>query len=396
MKKCKMLLIFLLSYALLGGVEGFVGLGSVNAGLSGLEQAAVNTTTTAKKKKNKKATADPTDGWSKYARNGDFMSSKLKSNRKFGYGMFVCKMQAALGPVCSTFWLFSDGPAPGCMPEVRQMWRWNEFDWEFVPYTQTNQNSYITLSESSFSGMTKTYYGSAFTPLNTWSDGQITPDKIVWVKDRIMTDNIMFADMQNYYNYWMVDRNNATMKIAASDIGYQGAANTTGPNHKVGGLTTDPNGLPGWHQGTEWKYPATAVKPFPSNLDVKTSATINWWRTPKGKQSINVSLPGFAPQNFEYIVSEYAIVGSTAAKSANPKTLNSETFIFPGQAHDYYPYDGIHAYTVTWSPTRVAFYINAPNDGTDVYNAKPVAEFKLQDYPSMTECGPQAPQGNNS
>ena len=83
---------------------------------------------------------DPTEGWSEYARYGDYLSAQMKSLQKFGYGMFVTKMRAADGPVCSTFWLYADAPAPGCMPEIAQMWRWNEFDFEFVPYTRAAQN----------------------------------------------------------------------------------------------------------------------------------------------------------------------------------------------------------------------------------------------------------------
>ena len=289
MKNWKILAILMqLGWALIGGAESLAG-----ANFFGQERGAVNHQKKKGKKQKQKSVAAPPIppmAW-QYARNGDFISAKLKSAKKFGYGMFVCEMQAAMGPVCSTFWLYADAPAPGCMPEIAQMWRWNEFDWEFVPYTQTTQNSYITLSESGFPGMTLAYYGSAFTPLNTWKNGQITDDKLVWVKNRKMTDDTVFADMQNFYNYWMVDRGNPKTQITQSDIGYQGASNTTGPNHKIGGLTDNPQALPGWYFAQDWKYPATK-KSFPASLDVKTSATINWWRTPKGSRVSRFPCPG--------------------------------------------------------------------------------------------------------
>jgi hypothetical protein len=329
---------------------------------------------------------DNPNNWSKFARNGDFMSAKLKSAEKFGYGMFVCKMQAALGPVCSTFWLYSDAPAPGCMPEIAQMWRWNEFDWEFVPYTQTTQPSYITLSEDG----APTSYGSAFKdPLDTWPNGQITPDRIEWVKDRMMTDDVVFADMQNFYNAW---KRGTGAKIADGDINYQGAINTTGPGHKIGG-TGNPGDLAGWERAELWTYPATAVKPFPADLDVQKSATINWWRTPKGKQSIKVSLPGFDDQTYEYVVKLPFMDGSTLKGAQTVAVLNSETFIFPDKTSAYNPYTALHTYTVVWTPTRLAYYIDAPQEGTDVSNAQPVAEYKLADYPSLALSGSQAPQG---
>jgi hypothetical protein len=334
---------------------------------------------------------DPTDGWSPYARYGDFLSAQMKSQHKFGYGMFVCKMQAADGPVCSTFWLYSDAPAPGCMPEIAQMWRWNEFDYEFVPYTQATQNSYITLG-GDFPKPNVTFYGSRIIDWESPDTQLLKPEAVAWVSNLSMTDNFVFQEMQHYYNRWMVNHNDAATQIPGSQLNYQGAVDTTGPGYAIGGKSNPDK--PGWRYASQWKYPLTAVKappPLYYNMMRKMTA-INWWRMPRGNQSIAVSLPGFDPQTYKFIVKQDGLTGSTAAASYTPAALNNETYVFPNGL-DFDPYAGLNTYTIVWTPTRVAFYINAPEDGTDVSNATPVAEYKLADYPSLQDSGPQAPQG---
>ena len=327
--------------------------------------------------------------WSAYARYGDFLSAQMKSLRKFGYGIYITKMQAADGPVCSTFWLYADAPAPGAMPEIKQLWRWNEFDFEFVPYTQATQNSYITM-EGSFPNPSVTYYGSMLN-LNHPGAQQIKPEAVSWVKNRFMTDDTVMADMQNFYNKWMVT--DPKYQIADADKNFQGVMRTTGPPHVTGWIGKPDGGKPGWTFASDWKYPMTAVKQTPADLDMKKMATINWWRTPRGNQSIAVDLPGYARQDFSYIVKEFAIDGSTARKSNTAAVLNNETYVFPkGMA--YNPYTSLNTYTIVWTKTRVAFYINAGNNGRDIAGSTPVAVFSPDKFPSIADAGTQAPQGN--
>lgn len=337
------------------------------------------------------ASADPTDGWNEYARYGDYLSAQMKSLRKFGYGMFVAKMQAADGPVCSTFWLYADAPAPGCMPEIAQLWRWNEFDYEFVPYTRAHQNSYITLDDT-FTNLTVTYFGSELDLANPNSQ-LITTDAVNWVQGRFMDDDTVMADMQRYYNRWMVNHTDPLVLIVSNDHSFAGVARTTGPGHEIGGHTNTPGHYPGWQHADVWKYPLTAVKPPPGTCDMRRMTAINWWRTPAGNQSIDVVMPGINTQKYEFIVKQDVLAGSTAPQSYTAAALNNETYVFPGTNSSFNPYTNLNTYTIVWSKRRVAFYINAGPDGTSISSATPVAVYAIGDYPSMSNSGPQAAQG---
>lgn len=336
----------------------------------------------------------PVPAWSKKARYGDYLSAQMKSLHKFGYGMFVCKMQAAPGPVCSTFWLYSDAPAPGCMPEIAQLWRWNEFDVEFVPRTLATQNSYAVIN-GSLPQPDVDFYGSTL-DWGSMTSGEITPDVVEWVKGLAMTDDQVMGDMQKYYNAWMVDSGNPATQIPASDQNFAGAVATTGPNNTIGGTGgAGSSDQPGWPNASVWKYPLTAVKPVPSNLDMSKMMAINMWRMPTGDTEIDVTVPGFSQQTYQCVEKLGVLDGSTNSPSYTAAAMNNETYVFPGTA-DVHPYTELNTYTIVWTPTRVAFYLNAGTDGTDVSNAKPILEFTLADYPSLGQSGTQAAQGTQT
>jgi hypothetical protein len=330
----------------------------------------------------------------------------MKSLKKFGYGMFVCKMQAAPGPVCSTFWLYSDAPAPGCMPEIAQLWRWNEFDFEFVPQTQATQNSYATL-HGNFPTPYVKFYGSTL-DWSAMTSGEITSQVVSWLKDRAMTDDIVMGDMQHYYNKWMVNSGNPATQIPATQQNFAGAVATTGPNNSIGGTATSGVNQPGWPNASVWKYPLTAVKPVPSKLDMSKMMALNMWRMPIGNCEIDVTVPGFPQETYRCIEKMSVLDGSTNSPSYTQAAMNNETYVFPtvsgifepGIEFPVYekpivfdPYSTLNTYTLVWTPTRVAFYLNADLDGTDVSKASPILEFDIADYPSLAQSGTQAPQG---
>jgi hypothetical protein len=339
---------------------------------------------------------DPTANWAEFARYGDFLSAQMKSLRKFGYGIFIVKMQAADGPVCSTFWLYSDAPAPGVMPEIRQMWRWNEFDIEFVPYTVAKQNSYMTLA-GSFPNPTVKHFGAKITDWESFETQKLSPQAISWQEDWFLTDDTIAADMQHFYNRWMIPDTLNQYRLAETDFNFEGLKRTTGAPHQTG-WTGNPKGKsPGWSFAMDWKYPLTAISPVPAGLDMKKMAAINWWRTPLGNQSINVDLTGYTRQTFNYIVREGVIKGSTAASSNDTAALNNESYVFPDPLRPglvYSPYVGLNTYTIVWTKTRVAFYINAGSDGRNIAGATPIAVFTADKYPSISGSGTQAAQGN--
>jgi hypothetical protein len=340
--------------------------------------------------------SDPTEGWNDFSRYGDFLSAQMKSLRKFGYGMFVVKMQAADGPVCSTFWLYSDAPAPGAMPEIRQLWRWNEFDIEFVPYTVAKQNSYLTLA-GSFPKPTVRHFGAKIADWDSYETQKLSPKSVVWTENWSMTDDTIAADMQHFYNRWMIDDIHKDYRLDPKFFNFTGLKDTTGPPHQTGWIGDPAGRQPGWNFAMNWKYPLTAVSPVPDGLDMKKMLAINWWRTPEGNQSIDVNLPGYARQTFKHIVRDDVIKGSTAPVSKEAAVLNNESYVFPAPLLPglvYSPYASLNTYTLVWTKTRVAFYVNAGNDGKDIAGATPIAVFTPDKYPSIQGSGTQATQGN--
>lgn len=136
-----------------------------------------------------------------YVRMGDFLSTQMQSNRSFGYGLFICRMQAAKGPVCSTFWLYSNCPSPAQTPDVAQNWNWNEVDFEFVPYTQAPQAAYLAF-DGNLPKPTVTTYGAAVN-LGDPRSQTISGDTITWTEGLVRTDEEIARQMWAYYNTWM-------------------------------------------------------------------------------------------------------------------------------------------------------------------------------------------------
>ncbi|NCC24890.1 MAG: hypothetical protein EOM25_06790, partial [Deltaproteobacteria bacterium] len=142
----------------------------------------------------------------KYDRYGDYLSAQMVTNRSFGYGMFVCEFQAADAPVCSTFWLYANEPATKNLPDVAQNWRWNEIDFEFVPYTQATQSQYYTFN-GGLPNPTVKAYG---TTLN-FGDPRaqsLANAAVTWTPGKFQTDETIAKDMWAYYNAFMAGGNN--------------------------------------------------------------------------------------------------------------------------------------------------------------------------------------------
>ncbi len=134
-------------------------------------------------------------GWAQtpnYSRYGDFKSAQLRSTSTHGYGMYVAEMKMSYSPTVSTFWLYGDAPSGNYMIDLVQLHRWNEIDFEFVPYTKTPQAAYITLNGKPGTFTSTTNYGASLDLTSTLNQTgtDLTAVKS-WVKGLVRTDEVV-------------------------------------------------------------------------------------------------------------------------------------------------------------------------------------------------------------
>jgi len=500
-----------------------------------------------------------------YVRYGDYLSAQMVSNRTFGYGMFVCEFQAADGPTCSTFWLYANEPSVRNLPDVAQNWRWNEIDFEFVPYTEATQSQYYL-----FDGGLPTPVVHAFgTELNFGdprSNDLDNTEPATWKEGKIQTDETIARDMWLYYNTWMESRNGGPptggyftlmdhgTKAQTSHLAYnvsaddlksaldalngglglfdmkgkytvstaaagakgdiaEGSLNVirnlnpcdvigqlslgqevkafdedasiipagttilskdqatctvtlsqnatkavtgktfqfvpvgswsitfTGSPHLSDTLIIDasqlePAGSLGkvvfgwtdaehtafnslsisvfqpfmkpdtgknwwdllrdqtgdgkiWKNAQDWKYPLSHIH-TPDTCNMKDMVTLNFWRSPKGNESVQVDFGGWGKVDHTGILREKPIPGTVGHdNSFTSAVLNNEAYVFDSTGK-YKPTQSVHTYTIVWTPTRMAQYIDAPQRGQDISNATPIAEYPIALFPSLDHSGPQA------
>ena len=430
-----------------------------------------------------------------FARLGDYLSAQMQSNRSFGYGLFVCRMQAAPGPVCSTFWLYANQPSPTYAPDIAQLWNWNEIDFEFVPETRAEQAAYLSFDGSALPKANVDVYGARLCLGDPRSQTQ-DPAAIAWVKGLVRSDDEIARAMWDYYNTWMqpgavpgaaptggtlvledgetgartaalaYNADAATVQSAldalndgAGLFGLKGGYSVSGMKSADGadilcawsvtfttalsslkpliihadGLTPagalgrcQPGLLPDgsissfivsgfqpantpsagqswwellvaetgpgkiWPAATSWKYPA-AKAAAPSNLSLENAVALNFWRAPTGDQSISLSLQGWGDITHDGVLSAQPLTPSLSGSFISA-CLNNEAYAYDASAV-FTPYQTLNTYTIAWSPTSIAQYINAPDGGRNISSAKPIASYDLTDFPSLDRSGSQAPGG---
>ncbi len=161
-----------------------------------------------------------------YSRYGDFKSAQLRSTSTHGYGMYVCEMQMSPSRSVSTFWLYSDSPATLYMERASQLWRWNEIDFEFVPYTESTQAEYFTFNWNGGLGLQNlTSYGAKreLTSVLSRTPGTHKSQYSQWVPGLIRTDEVVAQQ---------------TMNAQAVQLGYTGGTNLAGNFTVVVGNST--------------------------------------------------------------------------------------------------------------------------------------------------------------
>ncbi|HVX41072.1 MAG TPA: hypothetical protein VHB25_16010, partial [Gemmatimonadaceae bacterium] len=164
--------------------------------------------------------ADPS-----FARYGDYLSAQMQSNRSFGYGIFICTMRPAKGPVCSTFWLYSNEPSPVQSPDVAQNWRWNEVDFEFVPETQATQAAYATFDGDLPSPAVTVH--AATVNMGDPRSQVLDPATISWTKGFERTDEAIAKQMWDYYNTWMTAQTGGAPTGGTFTLADGGTSSTT-------------------------------------------------------------------------------------------------------------------------------------------------------------------------
>jgi hypothetical protein len=148
-----------------------------------------------------------------------------------------------------------------------------------------------------------------------------------------------------------------------------------------------------WADATQWKYPLVHI-PTPSGLDIGKMVTLNFWRSPAGNESRNIDFGSWGnPVTHTGILREKPIAGTAGYDNFTSAVLNNEAYVFDSTG-DYDPTSQFHTYTIVWTRTRMAQYIDAPDRGRDISNATPIAEYKIADFPSLDHSGPRAPGAN--
>lgn len=500
-----------------------------------------------------------------YVRYGDFLSTQMVTNRTFGYGMFISEFQAADGPTCSTFWLYANEPSVRNLPGVAQNWRWNEIDFEFVPYTEATQSQYYVFD----GGLPTPLVHSFGTEVNFGdprSQNLENREPVTWKTGKIQTDETIARDMWLFYNTHMAASNggpptgghfilkddstqaktiplawNATAESVKTALdalnGGQGLFNMKGkytvssaaagakgnivanqnvirnldpcdvidqlsageavkavekPSILPDGTTTvsadknsctvtlskqateavtaqtfqfipvgswsvtftgadrpalsdtliidasqmepaetlgkvvigwadaehtafsalsisvfQPSIKPAanstwwellrdrtgdgkiWPTAQTWKYPLAHIQ-TPAAYDMKDMVTLNFWRSPKGNETAEIDFGKWGKVAHTGILRERPIPGTVGHdRSFTSAVLNNEAYVFDS-TKQYKPTQSVHTYTIVWTPKGMAQYIDAPDRGRDISNAKPIAQYGPADFPSLDHSGPQA------
>ncbi len=139
--------------------------------------------------------------YKEYSRYGDFKSAQLRSTTTHGYGLYIAEMQMSPSRSVSTFWLYANSPSANYMQDVAQLWRWNEIDFEFVPYTESTQAEYITFDWNNGDIQDITQYGASreLSSVLIRTPNTNKSQYSMWVESLIRTDEVVAEQTLNTY-----------------------------------------------------------------------------------------------------------------------------------------------------------------------------------------------------
>ncbi|WOO43442.1 hypothetical protein [Rubellicoccus peritrichatus] len=134
-----------------------------------------------------------------YSRYGDFKSAQLRSTSTHGYGLYAVEMQMSYSQSVSTFWLYGDRPSTIYMEDVAQLWRWNEIDFEFVPFTESKQAEYFTFSWDGTQPLVPNYNAAVLelSSVLAHTPGADSSQHSVWQTNLIRTDEQVAQQTMN-------------------------------------------------------------------------------------------------------------------------------------------------------------------------------------------------------
>jgi hypothetical protein len=146
---------------------------------------------------------------------------------------------------------------------------------------------------------------------------------------------------------------------------------------------TKPGGY--WEYGDggspTWGFPPSLVQP--ARADLEKSVALNLFRMPPGMKSVTS----------RGVTTTFVPSYGTAVSGSN---ITNQTFAWAKDEGGNYTYTPMerHVYTVVWSPTRVDFFIDAPDEGRSIDGLTPVRSMTTTDFPSLVGSALDAPGGN--
>jgi len=275
-------------------------------------------------KKNKLNNFDP----------NDYSGVQLDARMPTSYGMYIFSgwNNVKNDPTVSGIFLQSMQPPTTYYPELAKLWRWTEFDWEYVPHTTATFMEKVECTKASSN-------------LKCKSLSAVGPE---------LTDDVM-----------------------ATQIGIVSGHTDVTSWSKLVQYTSPTASWNYWGGASQWQKPAAEYPP--KNIPFHT---INFWRMPEGtKQIISDNI-------------EAKFIPNDPVDDANAAMTNEQYVTMQDADSKYFSPTEFHFYTIIWTPRQLYFYIDAGNDGKDIENTPPIKTFTYDNYSGINMTGDQQPGGD--
>ncbi len=305
-----------------------------------------------------------------------YAQSQIFTRKVFGYGMYVVRGMASPESLVSAFYLQNIQPDINNWPASESLWRWTEFDWEFVPGTASTTPTGLVEMDGALPKPTldATYYPQ---DIGSGAPGVTTGFR---------TD-VNWA--QGIINLWNSNTANTPISIATDKNAWETLAAATYP---------DPS-LPhfGWQSGdrpiADNSWPLWGTQPQASRDNLQKAVSINFIRWAYGAESRTYTGPDGTPKTSTFVptISNGAFPPTQASQFRPAASgLGNQVFVWAKDADDFNPYTGFYDYTIVWTPDKVAYYIGAPEEGLDIAKATPIMVMDSANYPSVAQVGPNS------